>query len=45
MAPEQWDRITDFGVSVYDSAGRQVAKNPMRYALEPHHGPAARAAR
>ncbi|HKU60485.1 MAG TPA: S8 family serine peptidase [Gemmatimonadales bacterium] len=33
MAPEQWDRITDFGVSVYDTAGRQLAKNPMRYAL------------
>jgi hypothetical protein len=33
MAPEQWDRITDFGVSVYDTAGRQVVKNPMRYAL------------
>jgi len=33
MAPEQWDRITDFGVSVYDSAGRQLAKNPMKYAL------------
>jgi subtilisin family serine protease len=45
MAPEQWDRITDFGVSVYDTAGRQVAKNPMRYAfgrtsvpLPEHHG-------
>jgi subtilisin family serine protease len=34
MAPEQWDRITDFGVSVYDSAGRQLAKNPMKYALD-----------
>jgi hypothetical protein len=33
MAPAQWDRITDFGVSVYDSAGRQLAKNPMKYAL------------
>jgi hypothetical protein len=33
MAPEQWDRITDFGVSVYDSAGRQLAKDPMKYAL------------
>jgi subtilisin family serine protease len=45
MAPEQWDRITDFGVSIYDSAGRQLAKNPMRYALgrtpvplPEHHG-------
>ncbi len=45
MAPEQWDRITDFGVSVYDTAGRQLAKNPMRYALgrasvplPEHHG-------
>jgi hypothetical protein len=33
MPAEQWDRITDFGVSVYDSAGRQLAKNPMKYAL------------
>jgi subtilisin family serine protease len=33
MPPEQWDRITDFGVSVYDSAGRQLAKNPMKYAV------------
>jgi tripeptidyl-peptidase II len=45
MAPEQWDRITDFGVSVYDTAGRQLSKNPMRYALgrasvplPEHHG-------
>jgi hypothetical protein len=33
MAAEQWDRITDFGVSVYDSAGRQLAKEPLKYAL------------
>jgi subtilisin family serine protease len=45
MAPEQWDRITDFGVSVFDSAGRQLAKDPMKYALgrttvelPEHHG-------
>jgi len=45
MAPEQWERITDFGVSVYDSAGRQLVKNPMKYAfgrttveLPQHHG-------
>ena len=45
MAPEQWERITDFGLSVYDSAGHQLAKNPMKYAfgrttveLPQHHG-------
>jgi hypothetical protein len=33
MDPEQWERFTDFGVSVFDSAGRQLAKHPLNYAF------------
>jgi hypothetical protein len=33
MDPEQWERFTDFGVSVFDSAGRQLAKDPLNYAF------------
>ena len=29
----QWGRFTDFGVTVLDSAGRQVAQRPMQYAF------------
>jgi hypothetical protein len=33
MDREQWDRFTDFGVTVLDSLGRQLAQDPMEYAL------------
>ena len=33
MDPEQWERFTDFGVTVLDSLGRQVAQDPMEYSL------------
>jgi hypothetical protein len=33
MDPEQWGRFTDFGVTVLDSAGRQIAQDPMEYAF------------
>jgi tripeptidyl-peptidase-2 len=33
MPPDQWERFTDFGVSLFDSVGRQLAKEPMNYAL------------
>ncbi len=29
----QWGRFTDFGVTVLDSAGRQIAQDPMEYAF------------
>lgn len=45
MDPAQWERFTDFGVSVMDPAGRIVAKEPLNYAvgrlettLPEHHG-------
>jgi subtilisin family serine protease len=31
MDPTQWGRFTDFGVTVLDSAGRQVAQDPLEY--------------
>ena len=33
MDRAQWGRFTDFGVTVLDSAGRQVAQRPMQYAF------------
>ncbi len=33
MDREQWDRFTDFGVTVLDSAGRQLAQDPLEYAF------------
>ena len=33
MEPEQWGRFTDFGVTLFDSAGRQVEKQPLNYAF------------
>jgi hypothetical protein len=33
MDREQWGRFTDFGVTVLDAAGRQLAQDPMQYAL------------
>jgi hypothetical protein len=33
MDPEQWGRFTDFGVTVLDSLGRQLAQDPMEYAF------------
>lgn len=33
MDREQWERFTDFGVSVFDSSGRQLAKDPLNYAF------------
>jgi subtilisin family serine protease len=33
MDREQWGRFTDFGVTVLDSLGRQLAQDPMEYAF------------
>ena len=33
MDREQWGRFTDFGVTVLDSAGRQLAQDPLEYAF------------
>jgi hypothetical protein len=33
MPRSQWGRFTDFGVTVLDSAGRQLAQDPMEYAF------------
>jgi hypothetical protein len=33
MDREQWGRFTDFGVTVLDSMGRQLAQQPMEYAF------------
>ena len=33
MSREQWGRFTDFGVTVLDSVGRQIAQDPMEYAF------------
>jgi hypothetical protein len=33
MAREQWDEFTDFGVTVFDSVGQQVARGPLDYAF------------
>ncbi len=33
MDPAQWSRFTDFGVTLFDSAGRQIEKEPLNYAF------------
>jgi hypothetical protein len=33
MPASEWERFTDFGVTLFDSAGRQIAQQPMNYAL------------
>ena len=33
MPREQWNRFTDFGVTVFDSSGQQVNEGPMNYAV------------
>lgn len=33
MPREQWDRFTDFGVTIFDSIGQQVALGPLNYAV------------
>ena len=33
MDPAQWPRFTDFGLTLFDSAGRQLGKQPLNYAL------------
>ncbi|HEX2250792.1 MAG TPA: S8 family serine peptidase [Gemmatimonadales bacterium] len=33
MQREQWSRFTDFGVTLLDSAGRQIEKKPLNYAF------------
>jgi subtilisin family serine protease len=33
MRKEQWERFTDFGVSVVDADGRILAKHPLNYAM------------
>lgn len=32
MPPAQWERLTDFGVILYDSAGAQLEQSPLNYA-------------
>jgi hypothetical protein len=46
MDRAQWSRFTDFGVTLFDSAGRQIEKQPLNYAfgrlqakLPEEHGP------
>jgi tripeptidyl-peptidase II len=33
MDPAQWSRFTDFGVTLFDSVGRQIEKQPLNYAF------------
>ena len=33
MDRTQWSRFTDFGVTLFDSAGRQIEKQPLNYAF------------
>jgi tripeptidyl-peptidase II len=33
MERSQWDRFTDFGVTLYDSIGRLIEKQPLNYAF------------
>jgi tripeptidyl-peptidase II len=33
MSRQQWSRFTDFGVTLFDSAGRQIEKQPLNYAF------------
>jgi tripeptidyl-peptidase-2 len=33
MDRAQWERFTDFGVTLFDSAGRQIEKEPLNYAF------------
>jgi subtilisin family serine protease len=33
MERAQWGRFTDFGVTLFDSAGRQIEKKPLNYAF------------
>jgi hypothetical protein len=33
MSREQWSRFTDFGLTLFDSAGRQIDKQPLNYAF------------
>ncbi len=33
MDRAQWGRFTDFGVTLFDSAGRQIGKQPLNYAF------------
>ena len=33
MDREQWSKFTDFGVTLFDSAGRQIEKQPLNYAF------------
>jgi hypothetical protein len=32
MDREQWGRFTDFGLTLFDSTGRQLGKDPLEYA-------------
>jgi hypothetical protein len=33
MSREQWSRFTDFGLTLFDSVGRQIEKQPLNYAF------------
>src|SRR6185503_11822800 len=33
LAKELWNTLTDFGVTVFDSAGQQIGQGPMNYSL------------
>jgi tripeptidyl-peptidase-2 len=31
LTPELWNTVTDFGITIYDSTGAQLGKDPMNY--------------
>jgi hypothetical protein len=33
MSREQWSRFTDFGMTLFDSVGRQIEKQPLNYSF------------
>ena len=33
MERAQWGKFTDFGVTLFDSVGRQIEKSPLNYAV------------
>jgi hypothetical protein len=37
MAPDEWPRFTDFGMTLFDSIGRIITQKPLNYARERMH--------
>lgn len=37
MAPDEWPRFTDFGMTLFDSIGRIITQTPLNYARERMH--------